>query len=285
MAETEPDPPELDATVGEPAPESDDDATEELGAEQLEEEDLDLFAQLHAAEDSEDSDLGEGLSLEELSQSYASVIAQDTEVQEEPELDPLEDQQNEPAANNSSEGESESEVPTSPRSIIESVLFVGRPDSSRITAAELAKLMRGVSEDDVRKSIRELNDIYEQSERAICIAEHADGYQLGLREDMEYVRDGFYGPTREISLNQDAIDCLALVAYQPGISRNKIDEQRSQPSGGILNQLVRRSLIEIRREVEGKKKVAHYFPTQKLIDLTGMGSLEDLPQVEDLDAE
>lgn len=284
MSDTEPDPPELDATVGEPAPESGEAPTEELGARQLDEE-LDLFAQLHAAEDSAGSDLGEGLSLEELSQSYASVIAQDTEAQEEQELDPLEDQQNEPAPSNTSAGESESEVPTSPRSIIESVLFVGRPDSSRITAAELAKLMRGVTDDDVRKSIRELNEIYEQSERAICISEHADGYQLGLREDMEYVRDGFYGPTREISLNQDAIDCLALVAYQPGISRNKIDEQRSQPSGGILNQLVRRSLIEIRREVEGKKKVAHYFPTQKLIDLTGMGSLEDLPQVEDLDAE
>lgn len=284
MAETEPDPPEPGAMEGEPAPESDDASKEEEGAEQLE-EDLDLFAQLHAAEDSEGSDLGEGLSLEELSQSYASAISQDAEAQEEQELDPLENRQQEPAANSYSEGESESEVPTSPRSIIESVLFVGRPDSSRITAAELAKLMRGVSEDDVRKSIRELNDIYEQSERAICIAEHSDGYQFGLREDMEYVRDGFYGPTREISLNQDAIDCLALVAYQPGISRNKIDEQRSQPSGGILNQLVRRSLIEIRREVEDKKKVARYFPTQKLIDLTGMDSLEDLPQVEDLDAE
>ncbi|MEM7475355.1 MAG: SMC-Scp complex subunit ScpB [Planctomycetota bacterium] len=247
-------------------------------------EELDLFSQLQAGDTSNDDDEAEGVSLEEISQSYADVISQNASEPDE-ELNPIDAEGSEQAP--IAGEESALEVLTSPRSIIESVLFVGRPDGSGIRAPELAKLMRGVTEEEVLQHIRELNDIYAHSQRAMHIDEQPDGFRMELRPQLENVRESFYGPTREISLNQSAIDCLALVAYQPGISRDKLEEQRGQPSGGVLNQLVRRSLIEMRREVpEGmKKKVPHYYPTQKLVELTGMTSVEDLPQVEDLDIE
>ncbi len=115
------------------------------------------------------------------------------------------------------------------------------------------------------------------------IATIGNAFRLQLADDLQFIRDRFYGPVREIRLNQAAVDCLALIAYQPGVSREELEDQRGQPSGAVLSQLVRRQLIEVKREGQPKKTL-HYYPTDKLLQLIGLGSLEDLPQVEEWQA-
>lgn len=244
---------------------------------------LDLFAQLNEASNEDEAEFADdGVSLEELSQSYANAIGSDdtTPVATDIELfdeDEAEDCEEDELASDDTQ--------VTPQSIVEAALFVGRPDNSAITAAELAKLMRGVNAAEVTNIVADLNSIYESTGRATRIVESPEGFCTELASDLEFVRERFYGRTREISLNQSAIDCLALIAYQPGITRDKLEHQRGQPSGGILNQLVRRQLIEMHRKSDGKKKAPHYYPTDKLLELAGLVSLEDLPQVEDLDPE
>lgn len=232
--------------------------------------------------DSEDDE--EGLSLEELSQTYAQILnkgqapelklvgseamnaAAEAELQS---FDPLEEELAESDA-----------CPVTPMSILEAVLFVGRPDNSPISADEIAGLMRGVKADEIEGYVAELNQIYTETNRALRIVAIGNGFRLQLADDLQFIRDRFYGPIREIRLNQAAIDCLALVAYQPGISREQLEDQRGQPSGAVLSQLVRRQLIEIKRAGQKEKQVL-YYPTDKLLQLIGLGTLEDLPQVEE----
>lgn len=231
----------------------------------------------------EDDDDEQGLSLEELSQTYAQLLNKGGA------LDLVAPDVNLVAA---AEAETESfnpldeelkdsdSCPVTPTSILEAVLFVGRPDNSPISADEIAGLMRGVKPTEIESHVAELNQVYAETGRAIRIATIGNGYRLQLADDLQFIRDRFYGPIREIRLNQAAIDCLALVAYQPGISREQLEEQRGQPSGGVLSQLVRRQLVEIRREGQ-KQRQLHYYPTDKLLQLIGLGTLEDLPQVEE----
>lgn len=256
------------------------DEGEELDADELDaEEPQDLESQLRLASGSDDDDEqddGDELSLEQLSESYANVlqVAQPTvetetadsedEVEEDGELD-----------NDS--------CPTTPTAIIEALLFVGRADSGEVAGKEIASLMRGVDEAEVDRCVDDLNAAYEQNGHALRIARVGAGYKVVLAEELNYVRDRFYGRVRDIKLNQAAIDCLALVAYQPGVSRKALDDQRGQSSGSVLNQLVRRELLEMRREGAGKTAEAHYYPTEKMLHLAGLASLDDLPQVEDLD--
>ncbi len=176
--------------------------------------------------------------------------------------------------------------PLTPQSIVEAVLFVGRPDGGTIAAAEIAALMRGVSESEVIEHVSQLNVIYAESARATRIISSGSGYRLQLADDLNFIRDRFYGRVRQVKLNQSAIDCLALIAYQPGITRQTLEEQRGQASGSVLNQLVRRQLVDMRREPEDKtpnssKLVSRYYPTERLFELAGIESLEDLPQTED----
>jgi segregation and condensation protein B len=228
----------------------------------------------------------EGLSLEELSQTYAQLLNKGEPSQpageagqettegagdsDSEEFDPLAEELVESDA-----------CPVTPRSILEAVLFVGRPDNSPIPADELAGLMRGVRVAEIEEWVAELNQIYQQTGRAIRVGAVGNGYRLQLADDLQFIRDRFYGPVREVRLNQAAVDCLALIAYQPGISREQLEEQRGQPSGSVLSQLVRRQLVEIKREGDKQKRQLHYYPTDKLMQLVGLSALEDLPQVEE----
>lgn len=172
----------------------------------------------------------------------------------------------------------------SPLGIVEAALFVGHPENQPLTAAQVAATMRGVSAAEVDQIVIELNTIYSENNHAFHIVQRDGGYLFGLSEEMRSVRSAFYGKIRETRLNQAAIDVLALVAYQPGISAAKIGEQRGKDSGSIINQMVRRELLEMRREPgENGKSVPRYYPSARLLNLLGLGSLDDLPQVDEAD--
>lgn len=244
------------------------------------------------AEPSELSDATDevGVSLEELSQSYQRVLAAaepgGTEATSEigsTEAAVRQFASGELALYDSS-AEPQADVdpcPLTPRSIVEAILFVGRPDGGAITASEIAGLMRGVNDSEVVELIDQLNGLYGETGRATRIVASAAGFRLQLDDALHSVRERFYGHARPVKLSQAAVDCLALISYQPGITRETLEQQRGQPSGSVLNQLVRRQLIEMRRQPAGKQSVQHYYPTERLMELAGIESLEDLPQTED----
>lgn len=253
----------------------------------------------------------EGISLEELSQSYQRAVGQAADAVPSPDAAPTlsgadaldglpteqqtadELQQFELTERGEADQEDSAGCPLTPRSIMEAILFVGRSDGSPISAAEIAALMRGVQESEVVESIAQLNEIYAATNRATRVVASGAGYRLQLADDLSSIRNRFYGRIRQVKLNQAAIDCLALISYQPGISREELERQRGQASGSLLSQLIRRQLVEMCRETAkntlGEKKTAEkktvqrYYPTQRLLDLAGIESLDDLPQTEDID--
>lgn len=216
-------------------------------------------------------DEDDGFSLEELSQAYSQLVPYDPTKSDNGELadQTLDDQQSEKA----------DVCPVSPLSVLEAMLFVGNPDGE-LSAEELAAQMRGVEVAEISEYVEQLNAIYEKTGRAMRVALVGAGYKMKLADDLLFLTQRFYGPQREVKLPQQAIDCIALIAYQPGISREELDEQRGQPSGGVLSQLVRRQLVEIRRFGEKPTRKVCYYPTEKLLALVGLSSLEDLPRVE-----
>ncbi len=228
----------------------------------------------------------EGVSLEEISQSYASQLPKASG-------DSLDTgSQHLAATSGDSEGirsfdslpsdaQSSGQVPISPAAIIEAVLLVGRPDNQPITATQISSLMRGVSQDEVDQWIVVINRDYQVNHRAMQITSVGGGYQMQLADDLQSIRDRLLGPARPIRLSQAAIDCIALVSYQPGISREQLDQQLGKSSGAVLNQLVRRQLLEMKRITVERKQVAHYYPTQRMLEVVGLESLDDLPTAEE----
>jgi segregation and condensation protein B len=171
-----------------------------------------------------------------------------------------------------------------PRTILEAMFFVGNRASEPLSAGRAAELMRGVEQGDVLDLVDELNRRYAADGCPYEIVSEGSGYRLVLRKSFCAIRNRFYGRTREARLSQAAIDVLAIVAYQQPIDADRVSQMRDKPSGHILSQLLRRGLLRIeRKQVEGKKKrVVHFFTTDRFLEMFGLESLEDLPKTEDM---
>ncbi len=176
----------------------------------------------------------------------------------------------------------EQEAELSPRSILEAMLFVGDPNGQPLVAAQVAKMMRGVSVQEIDDLISDLNRAYQEAGSVYEIRRQDAGYVMALRDQYDGLRERFYGRVRETKLSQVAIDVLAVVAYNQGISRQEIDAMRDQSSGSVLSQLVRRQMLRLERTEEKPRKTI-YFTTDRFLQVFGLEDIEDLPQALILD--
>jgi chromosome segregation and condensation protein ScpB len=252
----------------------------------------------------------EGFSLEQLGAAYARVAAMSESGDETPaDLDPAELLRAEPdpnasetdsaeervdedpdsdealavAAQSSAESDATADQAASPEAIVEAALFVGHPENLPLTPPRLASIMRGFSPEEVVEIIDQLNASYRAERQGMRIVEQDGGYRMVLAPEVENVRAAFTGKIRETRLNQAAVEVLSLVAYQPGITSARVTDLRGRDSGSLLNQMVRRRLVEVKREPdEGTDKlVSRFYPAERLLVLLGLETIEDLPHVEE----
>lgn len=239
----------------------------------------------------------DGVSLDELAQAFAQVMGTTPKVKRagqprgEPgpdtppasETTPTDAKPAEgPSPSSAEPAENDDSCPVNPRTILEAMLFVGDRDSGPLTASRVAELMRGVEPGEIPAVVRELNAGYAANGCPYFISSDSDGYRMTLRKPFHSLRDRFYGRIREARLSQAAVDILAIVAYQQPLTADQIGNLRGKPSSHVLSQLVHRGLLRIERQ-PGKRRVVHYFTTDRFLQLFGLQTLADLPQSEELD--
>jgi segregation and condensation protein B len=172
--------------------------------------------------------------------------------------------------------------PISPRTILEALLFVGNRQGEPISAQRAAELMRGVQAEEIPGLIRALNARYQANHCPYHIVAHGRGYRLVVREAYHPLRARFLGRVREARLSQAAIDVLAIVAYRQPLTAEDVSRLRGLSSNHVLQQLVHRQLLRIERTADKPRKTL-YYTTERFLGLFGLGSLDDLPQSEDLE--
>ncbi len=208
------------------------------------------------------------------------AVERDLELPEVPaETDDDSDQsQSTPDRKTSSQIQREARIP--PRQIIEAALFVG---GEPLTTKKLCSLLNNeFSSSYVDDLLDDLNRQYIDEARPYEIRMEEGGYRLVLRHDFERIRNRVFGfGPKEVKLSQDALEVLALVAYQQPISKDQIVEAGKDKAAGILRQLLRRELIAIEREVEKKAEV-NYITTPRFLQVFGLGNIEELPHSESL---
>lgn len=169
----------------------------------------------------------------------------------------------------------------SPRSVVEAMLFVGRPDNGFISSRELAAAMRGVSPKEIEAAIIELNATYDSNAAPYHIEPSNGGYRLVLRSEFERMRDKFYGSVKEARLSPAALEVLSVLAYNQPATVEQLNELRGAASGAALSTLVRRRLVKLGRPEAGGEP--QYSTTERFLKLFGLEALEALPRAEELD--
>ncbi len=223
----------------------------------------------------------QGVSLEELAAAYAQLLGKGADPYEPAEAEPP-GSLAEVLETTAGAARDEEVCDLCPRSIVEAILFVGHPGNEPLTAEQLSQLMRGVPAWEVDELVRELNHAYAEHGHAFQILSAGSGYRLALRDEMAQLRNVFYGRVREARLSQAAVDVLAIVAYQQGLTRAEIEQLRGRPCGALLAQLVRRGLLRFERPPQ-KPRTPRYATTDRFLELFGLGSLDELPLSQELD--
>jgi len=170
-----------------------------------------------------------------------------------------------------------------PRSVIEALLFVGRPDSGAFSSRELAAAMRGVSPAEIDAAVQELNALYDEDEAPYVIEGTSSGYRLVLRHEFMRMRDKFYGTVREAKLSPAALEVLSIIAYNQPVTAERINEIRNAPNGAAISTLARRKIVRLDRPSEAGAK-PHYSTTERFLKLFGLESLDALPRSEEVAA-
>lgn len=169
-----------------------------------------------------------------------------------------------------------------PRSVVEAILFVGRPDNGPISARELAAAMRGVSPNEVEATINELNELYDADRAPYHIEQSPAGYRLVLRPEFERVRDKFYGRIKEARLSPAVLEVLSVLAYNQPATAQQLNDIRGESCSAALATLVRRKLARIDRPADNSAPPT-YTTTDRFLKLFNLENLEALPQSEELE--
>ncbi|MCX7973904.1 MAG: SMC-Scp complex subunit ScpB [Candidatus Aminicenantes bacterium] len=165
------------------------------------------------------------------------------------------------------------------RSIIEALIFVS---SEPLSSAKIKEVLTDVSPEEVDQALKELQEIYENNNRGLCLLQSAGGYLLATRPEFDPWIRRLLQIERKSRLSQAALETLAIIAYHQPITSSEIAAIRGVDSTGTIKTLLEKKLIKIvgRRASPGRPLV--YRTTEKFLLYFGLNSLEDLPSEEEI---
>lgn len=164
---------------------------------------------------------------------------------------------------------------------IEAILFAaGKPVSVKTLCEILEK-----EKDEIRDAAQELEVKLLERNSGIQLIRLNDSYQLATLEIFyDYIckmLDNRPKPT----LSQAALEVLAIIAYNPKITRAEMEKIRGVSSDSAMNKLLEYNLIEDAGRMDAPGRPVMYQTTDEFLKMFGYKSLKDLPDLPKLKEE
>lgn len=159
--------------------------------------------------------------------------------------------------------------------VLEGLLFIVGDEG--ITINEICNTL-DIDENRAKELLTILKDQYESEDRGIKIAFLGERFKLiTKKENKEYYQKLM--ENKKSSLSQSQLEVLAIIAYNEPITRIEIDNIRGIASQYIVKKLLAEDLIKVAGKSEMPGKPNLYRTTREFLDLFGLSSLNDLPDI------
>ena len=161
-------------------------------------------------------------------------------------------------------------------SIIEAILFAaGRPVEKKELVLSLE-----ISDEEIDNIINKMQKEYENQNRGIEIIKIEDSYQLCSKKELyEYIYP-ILDKRNKPKISNAALETLAIISYNPRITRAEIEAIRGVSADGCIYKLLEYGLIEeAGKVIELPGKPMSYKTTQEFLRMFGYNSLKDLPEL------
>jgi segregation and condensation protein B len=163
--------------------------------------------------------------------------------------------------------------------LVEAALFAADEPLNARRLAAVAGLADG---NEARRLVRRLRSLYDKDGTAFQVEEIAGGFQLLTRPEYHCWLVRLRRTSNDLHLSAAARETLAIVAYRQPIMRADIEAIRGVQCGELLRLLMEKGLVRIAGRHASLGRPVLYGTTRKFLQLFGLRSLDDLPQVPEL---
>ena len=161
------------------------------------------------------------------------------------------------------------------KGIIEAILFsAGRP----VKIQELI-LNLEIDKEEIEKIINQMQEEYKNEERGIQIIKVEDSYQLCTKQEYYENIYPIIDNRSKPKLSNAALETLAIIAYNPRVTRPEIEAIRGVSADASIYKLLEYNLIEEAGKADLPGKPMSYKTTQDFLKMFGYISLKDLPEL------
>jgi segregation and condensation protein B len=154
-----------------------------------------------------------------------------------------------------------------------------------LTTRKLAMVAGLGDGNEARRLVRKLQALYDLDGTAFQIEEMAGGFQLLTRAEYHRWLARLKRGGHDLRLTGTARETLAIIAYRQPIMRADIEAIRGVHCGDVLRLLMEKGLLRIAGRHDSLGRPVLYGTTKKFLQVFGLKSLKDLPQVEQLRTE
>ena len=160
--------------------------------------------------------------------------------------------------------------------VVEAVLFTM---GKSVELRQLA-IATGQSEEETRQAVERLKARYDKEERGMEIIELEDSYQM-------CTRIGFYenlirvaaSPKKQV-LSEVVLETLSIIAYKQPVTKMEIEKIRGVKSDHAVNRLVEYNLVQEVGRLDAPGHPALFATTEEFLRRFGIGSTENLPDMD-----
>ena len=161
------------------------------------------------------------------------------------------------------------------KGIIEAILFAcGR----EVKITELMSALE-LSSKEVIDIIEEMKKEYEKENRGIEIIRVDDGFQLCSKKELHEYIYPIFDKRAKPNLSNAALETLAIIAYNPRITRAEIEMIRGVNSDGTIYKLSEYNLIENMGKSDAPGRPRMYRVTPEFLKMFVIASLDELPEL------
>ena len=161
------------------------------------------------------------------------------------------------------------------KAIIEAILF----SAGRQVEKKELMLALEMNENDIDTIIDNMQEDYKKENRGIELIKINNAYQLCSKKDLyEYIYPVLDKRTKP-NLSTAAIETLAIIAYNPKITRAEIESIRGVSADACVYKLLEYGLIEEAGKIDLPGKPMSYKTTNEFLKMFGYTSLEELPEL------
>jgi segregation and condensation protein B len=124
-----------------------------------------------------------------------------------------------------------------------------------------------------------MKEDYKNEERGLQIINVGEAYQLCTKQEYYEYLYSIFDKRNKPNLSQAAIETLAIIAYNPKITRAEIEAIRGVNSDGTIYKLLDYNLIEETGKLDAPGKPGTYGVTSEFLRVFGFGNLNELPDL------